>query len=226
MDEVTDLLARFPNLEVEELHFIGHSNGTYVVASALEKYRALRVNRVVLAGCVLPRDYRWSALTGRVGQVRNYVGSDDWVVGLCPKLFELPGFKFLNNDIGGAGFDGFTDGSVRESETYFVWGGHGGALETDNVQSIVDFIMLGAISDSPSRHAKVHPPTLAFLSNVCWILWIIGVGVIVAIGWVLPYVVKWVMAKIFRSPAVYPRRVAWICRCAYVAILWLTLNTI
>lgn len=227
MDEVTDLVARFPNLE--ELHFIGHSNGTYVVASALERYQALKVNRVVLAGSVLRRDYKWSERTGRVGRVRNYVGADDWVVGLAPKLFELPLFKLLNKDIGSAGFDGFTDGFLRGMETYYVKkgdrGGHAAALESDNVDSIVDFIINERVTDAPARQIDRHPPMLAFWSSVCWIPWVVVVGLILLIGWLLPYLLKWIARKFTPARPVSFRSFKWICRCGYAVVVWLLLNT-
>jgi hypothetical protein len=145
MDQVTELNARFKNLR--EIHFIGHSNGTYILASALEKYVTLKVEHVVLAGSVVRRDFPWSAFMGRVKQVRNYVGSSDWVVGWFPRLFEISGFRFLNRDIGSAGFNGFQDGFVQPMETRFVRGGHGAALVKENVGSIVDFIIHGKRTD-------------------------------------------------------------------------------
>lgn len=111
MDQVTELRARFPNLK--EIHFIGHSNGTEVLTTALATYRTFKVGRVVFAGSVVRRDFEWSRFVGRVGQVRNYVGSADWVVALFPKLFELRGFRFLNPDLGSAGYNGFEDGFVK-----------------------------------------------------------------------------------------------------------------
>jgi pimeloyl-ACP methyl ester carboxylesterase len=223
MDEVTDLMARFPNME--EIHFIGRSYGTYVVASALEKYRTLHINQVVLAGCVLPRSYKWSALTGRVGAVRHYVGGDDAVVGLLPKLFELPLFNLVNRDIGGAGFDGFTDGFLKGKQTYFVRGGHSGALKSDNVESIVAFVMNHEVKDAPSRRMEAHPGWLALLSNVCWIAWLAGVALIVAFGWVVPHLVNWVTNGFSRTPPASRRRI-WISRTVYAGFLLLLLYTI
>ncbi len=141
MDEVTELYAKYPKLE--RLHFIGHSNGTYVLGSALERYVTLRVDRVVLAGSVLRRDYPWSDYTKRVTGVRNYVGSDDVVVGLGPKVFEVPGFSLLNGDLGSAGYDGFLKGTEQD---FYVNGAHGAALDKRNVSSIVDFIAEGKVT--------------------------------------------------------------------------------
>jgi hypothetical protein len=62
MDQVTELTASYPSME--EIHFIGHSNGTYILASALEKYRTLKVKRVVLAGSVIRQDFKWGQFCG------------------------------------------------------------------------------------------------------------------------------------------------------------------
>ena len=55
MDLYTEVLARYPNAD-GSVHFIGHSNGTYVLASALERYRTMAINRAVFLGSVVPRD--------------------------------------------------------------------------------------------------------------------------------------------------------------------------
>jgi predicted alpha/beta hydrolase family esterase len=46
MDEYTENLARYPHAEVFD--FVGHSNGTYILASALERYSTLKVRNVFL----------------------------------------------------------------------------------------------------------------------------------------------------------------------------------
>src|SRR5208337_2032625 len=126
MDEFTEIKAVYPNLEA--VHFIGHSNGTYVLASALKRYKTLKVGRIAFAGSVVRRDYNWDAVVGRIGKIRNYVGSSDWVVGWFPKLFEMWPFSLLNHDIGSAGFDGFIRPLGNELEIKFVQGNHGAAL--------------------------------------------------------------------------------------------------
>jgi hypothetical protein len=55
--------------------------------------------------------------------VRNYVRTEDWVVALFPRLFELRPVLWLNNALGGAGFNGFDDG--------------GGCMQTSAPQSTV-----------------------------------------------------------------------------------------
>jgi hypothetical protein len=84
MDEYTENIARYPNA------VIGHSNGTYILASALQRYPTLKVRNVLFAGSVVPKGYRWRELVdaGRVSKVRNVVATGDWVVAIFPRFFE------------------------------------------------------------------------------------------------------------------------------------------
>jgi hypothetical protein len=56
MDEYTENLARFP--KAETIDFIGHSNGTYILASALQRYVTMRVRRVYFGGQCEPHAAR------------------------------------------------------------------------------------------------------------------------------------------------------------------------
>ncbi|HWC58235.1 MAG TPA: alpha/beta hydrolase [Verrucomicrobiae bacterium] len=186
MDQVTELAARFPNLK--EIHFIGHSNGTYVLASALQKYQTLKVGYAVLAGSVIRKDYPWSKFTGRIKQVRNYVGSKDLVVGFFPRLFELPFASAINADIGSAGFNGFDDSFGNSMETRFVRGTHAAALVEDNIPSIVEFIIHGRKIDIETVLTRDRPSALQLLSNACWIVWLGLLGLIVSVAGFLAWI--------------------------------------
>jgi len=67
---------------------VAHSFGTIVVTSALLENSDLKVDRLILSGAIVPRDFDWQLLIGR-GQVRhveNDVGTRDvWagIVGRC-----------------------------------------------------------------------------------------------------------------------------------------------
>ena len=224
MDQVTELQARFPNLK--EIDFIGHSNGTHVLASALGKYQTLKVGRVVFAGSVVRRDFPWSQFVGRVSQVRNYVGSTDWVVALFPKLFELPAFRFLNPDLGSAGFDGFEDGTVKNGETQFILGGHRAALDPRNIPSIVAFILRGERVDVPELTVPKHPLWLDLLSRVCWIVWLALFAGVGWVGWKLPV---WILGRTHwrwgRSWVSYGS-LSVLLRIGYAALIWLLLITV
>jgi pimeloyl-ACP methyl ester carboxylesterase len=224
MDQVTELKSRFPNLK--HLHFIGHSNGTYVLASALQRYSTLKVDKVVFAGSVVRRGYDGTGLSGRVGKVRNYVAADDLVVAIFPNLFELPLFRFLNADLGSAGFNGFQDGLFKDSETQFIKGGHPAALQRDNVQSVVDFIMDGTKVDADTLFVKERPSYLGYLSQLCWIIWLLLLTLVVLIGVALVYLARWAYRRVAPRKVVSPRVIAWTVSIAYAAVLLMTLNTI
>ena len=223
MDEVTELTARFPNME--EIHFIGHSNGTYILASALEKYRTLKVKRVVLAGSVIRQDFPWNRFVGRVAEVRNYVASRDLVVGLFPRFFELPFVAALNPDIGSAGFNGFNDATVRQWQTKFITGGHGAALVPENVPSVVEFIVYGTRKDVAKLCTEKQPGWAEFFSNMCWAVWIVLVAILAVLFWKAP----WLVAAIMDLFGSYPQLTPWFIwgvRIAFVLILWGVLFTI
>jgi hypothetical protein len=59
MDQYTEALVRYPNAKFS---YIGHSNGTYLVARALKDYPAARFSRIVLAGSVVRSDYDWQKI--------------------------------------------------------------------------------------------------------------------------------------------------------------------
>ena len=89
MDQYTEALARYPKAEYS---FVGHSNGTYMLARALRDYPACHFKRVVFAGSVVRCDYEWAKLLRekRVEAVLNYVATADWVVALFPKASAPP----------------------------------------------------------------------------------------------------------------------------------------
>ncbi len=197
MDEYTENLAKFPN--VDRFDFLGHSNGTYILASALQHYKTLRVGNILFAGSVVPIRYPWKSLIqeGRVVNVRNVVASTDWVVALFPRFFEQiaewlgisPENSFL--DIGSAGFRGFEDskdpmGSVRDIR--FVAGGHGAGVDVmgssklaqSKLAGIVDYLLRGDDrSLSIFREREQPASALDLLSNISWVVWLILVTFLV-----------------------------------------------
>ena len=104
--------------------YVGHSNGTYLVARALKDYPAARFHRIVFAGSVVRCDYDWLQISRpipgetselpRVDKVLNFTATGDWVVALFPK--GLQPIKAI--DLGSAGHDGFVQGfDIRQSGT-------------------------------------------------------------------------------------------------------------
>lgn len=124
MNQYAEAMVTYPSAEFS---CVAHSNGTYLIAKALEQYPPCSFKRIVFAGSVVRRTFDWKdhVLAGRVGSVLNYVATSDWVVAWFPKLFELLRIQ----DLGSAGYDGFR-GVLPASlwQVRFVPGGHGAAL--------------------------------------------------------------------------------------------------
>lgn len=145
MDQYAEALARYPNAEFS---FVGHSNGTYLLARALEDYPSCRFKHVVFAGSVVLTRYDWKAAIAR-GQVRkvlNYVATADWVVAFFPRAIQMLRWQDLGS-AGHDGFDGAEPGAVEQVR--FVRGGHGAALNEGNWDAIAHFVLTGQ---------KVAPP--------------------------------------------------------------------
>jgi pimeloyl-ACP methyl ester carboxylesterase len=91
-------------------HLIAHSFGTFLSGNALAKFPNLRFNRVVFAGCVLPRYFGWTNILklnpNAFAHLRNEIAAKDWIprVAEFAKFVLLPGF-------GSAGVWGFWDGA-------------------------------------------------------------------------------------------------------------------
>ncbi len=198
MDEYTENLAHYPN--AKRFDFVGHSNGTYILASALQRYRTISIGRVYFAGSVVPKHYPWRALLdqGRVDYVTNVAAAGDYVVALLPKLFEQiadwRGVQPVTGalDIGAAGFRGFEDaadpqGRVRNVE--FAAGRHSigvNIYHEATLRSIVSYVLDGRpIELDDFQYKGVGEPRgwLDFLSNISWVVWLVGIAIIAVIGY-------------------------------------------
>jgi hypothetical protein len=196
MDQYTQAKAMYPNLET--IDFIGHSNGTYILASALQQYPVLKVRNVFFAGSVVPVHYDWAKpiREGRVtGKVWNICADGDWVVAIFPQLFQQisdwlaikdpqPGLL----DIGSAGFRGFRVG-VGTTENVFnlkyIAGDHGAAFEPAMVDPIAAYVTIDPAIDFIQRwrpEDRPPPNRLQHVSNLSWLIWIVGLGLIAALG--------------------------------------------
>ena len=142
MDQYTEALARYPEASV---YFVGHSNGTYLMAKALELYPCCQFENVVFAGSVVSRYYDWQALmkpeSRRLNAILNFVATSDWVVALFPKLFQFFGLQ----DLGSLGHDGFFIERMGPNmyQAKYVEGGHGAAIVEPMWDMIADFIITG-----------------------------------------------------------------------------------
>lgn len=196
MDEYTENLSRFP--DADEFDYVGHSNGTYLLASALQHYLTMKVNRVYFAGSVVPTHYGWADLldAGRVKRVVNVVSAGDWVVAIFPMLFEQVAV-WMNSrpktgalDLGGAGFRGFQDerdpqGRVRNVQ--FADGGHSIGVDTADAQklaAIVEYAVNGEERGMDAfRNRSAPEGWLDVLSNVQWLVWLLLAAMAAGLGW-------------------------------------------
>jgi alpha-beta hydrolase superfamily lysophospholipase len=191
MDQYTETLARFPN--AARIDFLGHSNGTYLLASALDQYSQMKIDRIVFAGSVVRQNYDWNRLLGhQVQQVRNYIAVDDAVVALFPRFFERRPVRWLGNDVGSAGFNGFRNCDPARCSQPQIEGGHSAFLKI--APEIARYFMTESISpaDAPSveviavrkslwaRALKFHSDYLFFLVPLLIVAIVLLPGVRVA----------------------------------------------
>lgn len=172
MDQYTLALAKYPNARFS---FVGHSNGTYLLASALKMYPSCRFDRVVFAGSVIRTTFPWDRMiaAGRIREIRNFVATNDWVVAVFPGVYEQLGIS----DLGRSGSDGFKP-HLPVDQHKWVGGGHNAAIKEDTWQSIAEFIVKGRsapapeLKPAPSRVVSV----LSAGASVCWLLLVCAVA--------------------------------------------------
>ncbi len=143
-------------------HFVGHSNGTYLLGHSLEKIPAMRFDRILLAGSVLPRDYDWQTRRRDVqfSQLRNHRAAGDVPVGfLCAALRGL-----FMRDIGTGGVDGFLWEDPAKKEVYYYRGGHSAALTQANLPHLASFVMDGK-DEAPSGLLAGPTGTFSLMSR-------------------------------------------------------------
>jgi alpha-beta hydrolase superfamily lysophospholipase len=173
--------SHFARRRLSNFHLVGHSNGSYILGRALTQVPALRLNRVYLAGTVLPREYPWidRFKDGQVQAVRVDRARTDISVGwLCAALRGL-GMR----DIGTAGVDGFNQVHERLSQFHYLPGGHRAALERQRLPGVAAFLL--GQDNCPVGLVDMSAPFLA-MSRVAPYAALAGVvgGGMVAARWV------------------------------------------
>ena len=191
VDQYTEAQALFPN--ATEFSFIGHSNGTYLLAKSLERYDAIKFDQVYFAGSVVRRNFEWNDYknTDRIKQMRNDVSVDDWVVAWFPKFYQiiqqqlgLSSIEFF--DLGSGGFNGFSDQAGKEYEG-FVIGGHGAALEDAKKRtSILKFVIEKHVENLPRVESEFNESkwvsVVEVSSNLAWVIWLLLITVLLVLG--------------------------------------------
>ncbi len=205
MDRYVEARARYPNAR---FHYVGHSHGTYLLAKALEDYRAIRFDHVVFAGSVVHRAYAWNRyVPERVKAVMNFVASGDWVVGFFPKALQTVGIQ----DLGSAGHDGFalanTDGPVQELPATFIVGGHSAALQEQMWDATAGFVLDGTfVLPADVQVSSVRNPWIALPASVAPLIWAV-IAVLVGLGF------YWLVTLQVRE---WQKTVALILYCAFI----------
>ena len=141
IEEYTEAKRKFPEAKFS---FVGHSNGTYLLAQALEDYPEVKFERVAFAGSVVSKRYHWNKIKerGQVQQVWNLMADADWVVSFLPRLadiFPLPLQKFVGPNLGGAGVVPFRHLEKNEAGDSYYKGGHSAAIQESNWRNLVEF---------------------------------------------------------------------------------------
>ncbi len=195
LDQYVTAKALYPNAKFS---YVGHSNGTYLLAKALELCPAIKFDRVVFAGSVVRTDYDWQKFFNKTNQVQamiNYVATRDRVVAIFPYGLERMGI----GDLGGAGHLGFKDNT---SNVKYVRGEHSAALAEHHWPTIADFV-LGLNTTTPQGETDNPEPEtvrLGWLSPLLWGLIVMLVAVLLAfplalmgdkVGWAILFLVLW-----------------------------------
>jgi hypothetical protein len=163
--------------------FVGHSNGTFIAARALEICPMLALERVAFAGSVVRTDYRWAnepagagngkqRRRGRVADaVLNLVATRDMVVACLPGAFQRLGLRGLG--VGGAGAAGFRRippqaSGPRVHNFEYIAGGHGAGVAEPMWRDLARFIVHGQVpahapeAERPSARKGWHKTLMAF----------------------------------------------------------------
>lgn len=193
MDQYSEARAKYP---AAAFNFVGHSNGTYLLGSALRRYKTPTFDRVVCAGSVLPRSFPWDhfVATGRVCSIQNYVATADWVVGWFPAFFQWVAELFRREpDLGSGGHNGFLDDSTHQYAIEFVRGGHGAAIVPQNTTNLALFALGTDVTLEmvPNRAgATERSAVVDVFYKLCPIVWLVLLSAVLVfiLG---PYVIGW-----------------------------------
>jgi hypothetical protein len=203
MDHFVLMRALYPRARFS---YVGHSNGTYLLARALLHYPAAKFHHVVFVGSVVRRNYPWNKVLpdksenrpGQVDKILNYVATGDWVVAIFAKAFQTLDALF---DIGSAGYDGFDEHRQQTRhpdlhEAKFIVGTHEAGIREAHWKDIARFIVNGrpptneTPREEPPEWQAAQPRLLrvtSFASPALLVVWtILGVFFLtslVAIAW-------------------------------------------
>lgn len=172
-------------------HFIGHSNGTYLLGHSLRTISSMTFANVVLVATVLPTRFPWSSIfaRGQVKKLQIHRANRDIPVGILCRILAA----FRMPDVGTAGVDGFYGfSSPDKDDVHYYEGGHSSALASENLPHMVDFIQTGVAEPRPMARAGRLFKTLsraAALIAFAVLALLVYLAVTMAIGGPFPWFV-------------------------------------
>ncbi len=176
MDRYAEARAAYPNATCS---FLGHSNGTYLLVSALRRYVACEFERVAFVGSIVNRRFPWlQQMALRVTALRNYVASCDLIVAIFPSVFEKLRFLPWNRDFGSAGHTGFMQVSDSFQNVMYIPGGHGSGLDAANRPALLSFLLGDEVEITP-RTVPIQPKRCRAAYSACVYLWILMLAAVV-----------------------------------------------
>jgi pimeloyl-ACP methyl ester carboxylesterase len=169
-DFYTEQIARVRRSKISVL---GHSNGSYLLGGCLKEFQAISVDKVCVAGSVLPANYDWTRLVNskRVTGVRNDCAANDYPVAILCKALRALGMT----DVGTGGFDGFV-GNVKDVR--FHKGGHDSMLGDDNLLSMLRFLLDNNQSDPKVDLLEDAAKTRRWSRATPYIVYCIIIGIV------------------------------------------------
>ena len=168
-----------------DFHFVGHSNGTYILGRSLERIPAMRFQKVYLAGSVLPTDFDWTKYRqqDQVCELVNACGSKDVPVGVLCKALHALG----RSGLGTGGYDGFDDSSLPGTQFLRLRDGdnvkpgdHGAGLVDERLPAVADYVLASTIPDGALWTKGASPRGFALLSKFAGLFALFLTGIIVA----------------------------------------------
>lgn len=201
MDQYAENKLRFPSARFS---YVGHSNGTYLLAKSLEKYPACKFHNILLAGSVVNESYDWEKLKaeGRISRIYNVAATSDWVVGIFPHALGIIGFR----ELGAGGYWGFNKLANNE-QIITIPGGHSAGIEEERWDDIARFI----VDDDyvPRFSVDVKKRFISFTPLLAVIIFFVALGAMIWGGYAI-------------LDSEWPKKELWFI--VYLFVLWKVLT--
>jgi pimeloyl-ACP methyl ester carboxylesterase len=161
-EKIVRLKADYPQAKVS---MIAHSQGSFVAGALLQRFSAIPLENLVLAGSILPHSFPWDPIVkaGRVQRVVNLRARADIISGILGAAFQfVPGYVPLLGrlrlfQIGDSGFSGFAWINTAMGEIASLDGGHDFFFDS---RKATRFATAFALQGSPVDAAEATAQTL------------------------------------------------------------------